>query len=206
MNRSVVVSVAPAAEPVSLTAMKLHLRELADDQDPLISSLIQAAREKVEIETRRALVTQTQILRLDGFPRSGDADRPLAISVPNPPLQSVTSIQYVDQNGDPQTLDPADYLVDTSSEPARITPVYNGSWPIARAQMNAVTVTYVCGYTPGEGSPTDYAENVPEGLKAAIKLLVASWYENREAVGPLALKPVPMAYDSLIWNHRILTL
>lgn len=204
MNRSVTVSVAPTVEPVSLTEMKLHLREDADGQDSLITALIKAAREKVEIETRRALVTQTQILRLDGFPRSDTAA--MAIEVPNPPLQSVTSIQYVDESGATQTLDAADYLVDTASEPARITPVYNGSWPIARAQINAVTVTFVAGYAPGSGSPTDYAANVPEGLKAAIKLLVGAWYEHREAVGPLALKPVPMAYDALIWNHRILTL
>lgn len=206
MSWSVNVSVEPTVEPVSLAEMKLHLR-VDDDitgDDAMISALITAARQKVEIETRRALVTQTQIMRLDGFPRSDCPD--LAIVLPNPPVQSVTSITYVDTAGDTQTLDSADYLVDTTTTPARITPVYNGSWPLARAQMNAVAVTFIAGYAPGSGSPTDYAANVPQALKAAIKLLVGHWYENREAIGPATLKVLPMAVDSLIWNYRHFTL
>lgn len=206
MNRSVTVSVEPTVEPVSLSEAKLHLR-VDDDitaDDSLISALITAARQKIEIETRRALVTQTQVLRLDGFPKASCGGT--AIIVPNPPLQSVSSIVYVDQNGDSTTLSASEYLVDSSDEPGRITPAYNGSWPIAREQINAVTVTYVAGYAVGSGSPTDYAANVPQALKAAIKLLVGHWYENREAVGAVNLKPLPMAVDSLIWNYRNLQL
>lgn len=204
MMGAVTVSVEPATEPVTLAEAKLHLR--IDDgmtaEDTLISALITAARQKIEIETRRALVTQTQMLKLDQFP-SGEMP---AIELPNPPLQNVNSVQYVDQNGDTQTLSASEYIVDAASEPARITPAYNTYWPLTRAQINAVTVTFVCGYAPVSGSPTDYAANVPQALKAAIKLLVGHWYENREASTPLNLKPLPMAVDSLIWNYRALTL
>lgn len=204
MIGAVTVSVEPSVEPVSLAEAKLHLR-VDDDitsDDTLISALISAARQKVEIETRRALVTQTQVLKMDRFPSGESA----VIELPNPPLQSVSAVQYVDQNGDTQTLAAADYIVDTASEPARITPAYNTFWPLTRAQINAVTVTFVAGYAPGSGSPTDYAANVPQALKAAIKLLVGHWYENREAVGAVNLKPLPMAVDSLIWNYRNLQL
>lgn len=203
MNRSMTVSIAPTVEPVSLAEMHLHLLIVDDDtsQDSLISALIKAAREKVEHETGRALVTQTQVLRLDAFP-SGENE---AILLSNPPLQSVSAIEYVDGDGNPQTLAPSDYLVDTASTPPRVTPAYGESWPATRAQLNAVSITCIVGYAPGAGSPTDLAANVPESLKAAIKLLVAAWFENREAVGPLQIKPVPMAYESLIWNHRVLT-
>lgn len=184
--------------------MKLHLR-VDDDitaEDTLIAVLTKAAREKIEIETRRALVTQTQVLRLDQFPLGSDE----AIVVPNAPLQSVTSVQYVDEYGQTQTLDAAAYTADIYSEPGRIQPAYGYDWPLARIQPNAVTVTFVAGYAPGTGSPTDYAENVPQGLKQAIKLLVGHWYENREASGPANMVKLPMAVDSLIWNYRILRL
>jgi uncharacterized phiE125 gp8 family phage protein len=201
---AVTVSVEPTVEPITLAEAKLQLR-VDDDitsDDGLISALITAARQKVEIETRRALVTQTQVLKLDQFP---SGENPV-IELPNPPLQSVSAVQYVDQNGDTQTLAASEYIVDTVSEPARITPAYNTFWPLTRAQINAVTVTFVCGYASGSGSPTDYAANVPQALKAAIKLLVGHWYENREAVAAANLKPLPMAVDSLVWNYRNLQL
>lgn len=55
-----VIVTPPAAEPVSVA--EAHARIDASDEDTLIGSLITAARELVETETARRLITQT----LDG--------------------------------------------------------------------------------------------------------------------------------------------
>jgi uncharacterized phiE125 gp8 family phage protein len=60
----------------------------------------------------------------------------------------------------------------------------------------------------GAGQGTHFASNPDvgfsdvEGLRAAIKLLVGHWYENREAVGTVG-GPVALAVESLVWQKRV---
>jgi uncharacterized phiE125 gp8 family phage protein len=168
----------PQVEPVSLTDMKLHLREDGPDQDALISVLIEAAREYAENYTRRAFVTQTLELGLPCFPSDG------IIQLPRPPLQSVLWVKYTDANGVLQTMPTSDYQIDTFREPALIKPSYLTTWYLStRNDFNAVQVRYVAGYT-GAGSPTpdDYLiSEVPSALKAWLKVRVATLYEHRES-------------------------
>jgi hypothetical protein len=150
---------APTAEPVSLDALKLHLRIDGSDEDDLLTAFTAAARGTCESFQGRAYVAQTWRVTLDRFPGGGEewtADKEFVASadpnaagtirVPRPPLISVTSIAYVDTDGDSQTLDAADYTVDTASEPGRIVPAYGEDWPSTREQPGAVTVTFVAGY------------------------------------------------------------
>jgi len=184
-------TVAPTAEPVTLTEAKTHLRVDVTDDDVLITSLITSARQYVEQIARRALVTQTWRLSMQEFPASG------VIILPKPPLQSVTSITYTDINGTTSTVDSSIYTVDTDSEPGRVVLKYGESWPSASlANTNPVQVTFVAGYG-GQGA-------VPEYWKQAILLLVGHWYENREAIVVTGAIPkeMPMAVRSLIQMNR----
>ncbi len=184
----------PTGEPVTLTEAKAHIREYATGQDALITSLITAARSIGEEQTRRAWMRQTWDMQMDRFPWSYGVDydqyardsqrywgQP-PILVPKPPLQSVTSITYVNSTGGNTTLSATAYRVDTMSEPARITPVYGAFWPIARQVASAVTVRFVAGYVTGSGATAGKASAVPQLLKQACLLTVGSWYENRESV------------------------
>lgn len=135
--------------------------------DPELNALIRTARVAAEGYTRRALVTQTWDLKLDRFPC-------WTIHVPKPTLQSVVSITYVDTNGATQTLDPSTYLVDTSSTPARITPVFGGIWPVTLYQNNAVTVRFVAGY--------GLAADVPDGIKTWMIVRIKHLFDNPDAV------------------------
>jgi len=135
--------------------------------DPLLTALITSARVAAETMTNRALVTQTWDLVLDRFPG-------WEMHIPKAPLQSVSSISYVDSNGVTQTLAATDYQVDPKSEPGRITPAYGQVWPSARGQMNAVTMRFVAGY----GAAAD----VPRGIKDWMLLRITTLWENPAAI------------------------
>lgn len=163
-------------EPVSLQEAQAHLRisnDVLDRESVLLRRLITAARQQVEEWEWRSHISQTWQWKLDAFPCGSDP----AFYVPRPRLISLpsTGIQYVDTAGATQTVDAADYLVDTISEPGRVVPAYGETWPTPREQLNAVTVTFVAGYgtTP---------ESVPEPTRHLILLLVAHYYENREPI------------------------
>lgn len=160
----------PVEEPLTIAEAIEHLRTGESPADQaLIEGAIVAARELVEQETRRALVTQTWQLTLDHFPF---CDGP--IRLPKPKLLGVDSIKYLDLAGNLQTLAPAGYVVDTTSIRGRITPAYGLSWPATRCTFNAVRIEFDAGF----GAATD----VPESLKSAMKLILGMLYENREGL------------------------
>jgi uncharacterized phiE125 gp8 family phage protein len=131
---------APYADPVSLEAAKQHIRVDTPDDDALIARTIRSAVETFEVHTRRQYVTASWRMTLDAFPSDGYIDLPM------PPVQSVTSITYVDADGATQTVSAADYSLDSDREPGRINLAYNASWPSPRTQPNAVTVSFKSGY------------------------------------------------------------
>src|SRR5579859_631916 len=221
MAYSLVVVTPPATEPVTLDEAKLHLRVTDTADDTYIGGLITVAREYLEKIENRAFITQTLRMQIDSFPDLPNATLKFfiptysvesylarAISLMSGPLrlfrspvQSVTSIQYLDANGVLQTLaqNPAPglpgYIVDTDSEPARIAPANNLPWAVTLAQQTAVKVLYVAGYD-------EDAANVPESTKHKIKLLVGQLYENREAISEKMSFPVP-GLDALMWADRV---
>lgn len=161
---------APGAEPVTQAEAKLHLREDLTGQDDWIDDAIIAAREQVEKLTWRALITQTWDFYFDDFPVGGEP-----FEVPLPPLQSVTKVDYVDVDGNTQTLSSSLYQVHEFAEPAVIRAAYNETWPEVRDEtLKAVLVRAVVGY----GAAAD----VPLRYKQAVLLLIGHWYANRESV------------------------
>lgn len=183
---------APAIEPVTLAEAKLACRVDIADDDALITAFITAARETVELIARRALINQTWDLVLDAFPGE---DR---LTLPRPPLSSVTSITYVSSAGVSAQVAAASYYVDTQSEPGRVVLNTGYSWPATTLRIaSGVTVRYVAGYGAA-------ASAVPERYKVAIKLLVAHWYENRAAVETSGAAPqeVPLGVVALLWLDR----
>jgi len=185
---------APACEPLSLTAAKLHLRVDHTVDDTLIDVLCAAARDYVETGTRRKMITQTWDLKLDCFPET--------IWLPFPPVTSVTSITYTATDGTSTVLSSSLYTTSLPSgsqaDCARIVPAYNQVWPSIRTVPDAVVVRFACGY----GSS---ASAMPDALLAAMKLLVGHWYTNRESVvvgGGANSQAVPQGADALIWQFK----
>lgn len=187
------LSSAPGAEPILIADARMHLRVTATGSpathpdDTLINRMIKAARRKTERDTSRGLITQTWVQYMDGFPGE--------ILLARAPVSSVTSVKYVDVDGDEQTIDTADYRTDLISEPARINPVYGEVWPSSRDVTNAVYVTFVAGYGAA-GSDVD------EDLLSAVYLLLGHYYEHREAAQDVTkVEAVPMGYYNLIADY-----
>lgn len=185
---------APTEEPITLDEAKAHLRVDATDEDDVIGSLIEAARQHVENFTHRRLITQTWDYKLDGFP-SGDLELPLA------PLLTSTApvVTYTDSAGAAQTWAASNYTVDAPSGPwarrGRLFLNYGILYPSTRSIDQAVSIRFLCGY----GGPA----SVPEPIKLTMKLLLGHWYANREAVNVGNItSEYPQAVDALLWPFK----
>ena len=182
-RRSSVVTVPPVVEPVSVDELRQHLRIETRDEDDYLAGLISAARLMVEADTRRALCTQTRVLRLDNLP--------WGIELDCVPVQSITSIQYYDLSNAQQTLDCSQYDNDLAEVPPIIIESHSATWPATYERVGAVSVTFVCGYTSTTA--------IPGTAKQAILRLAGGWYSVREAevVGTITTE-VKLSYDALI--------
>ena len=183
----------PALEPVSLADVKAHLRVDGDDDDLLLQAAIVSARYHVETLTRRFLIEQTWRVYLDAWPRKR------IVRLPPAPLISVDAVTVYDANGDPQTVDPDDYEVDTAAVPGRVILAAAAPAPTARA-VNGIEIDVTVGYGPS-------SVDVPAALRQAVLMLVTHWYEHRGAVGhDLAVLVAPLGFEALVAPYRILSL
>jgi len=187
---------APSVEIMTTATAKAHLRVDSLDDDTLITDLIVAARLWIESELGRQLITASWRLYLDIWPEDG------VIRLPKPPLQSVTSISYLDADGVEQVLSSSIYTVDKYSIPARIQPAYGEDWPAAREAVNSIKVLFSSGY----GST---AASVPMPILKAAKLLIAHLYEHREDVlvtpPGLELSVLPDGMEMLLHRYVAIT-
>ena len=191
----------PVEEPVTTAELKAHLRIDHTEEDDVIAGFNEAAREYVESRTSRQLVTATWRVLIDRFPGRtlDDVYVPLTwrygiIRIPRAPLQSVTSVKYVDTDGVEQTVPTTDYQVDSTREPGKIMPARFKVWPVTDPlTLSAVRVVFVAGFGA--------AAAVPRRFKQAIKMLAAHWYENREnTITGTIIAEVPKGVDALINN------
>jgi len=183
------IKTAPAVEPITQTQAKLNLRVDCTADDDLITALIVAARQWCEDYEGRAYITQTITAKMDYLPDE--------IILPQPKLQSITSIKYYDTAGDEQTLADTLYDVDIFREPGRITKTYNENYPATRDIINGVSIEYKAGYG-------DASTDVPQRTIQAIYLLVSHLYGNRIAVTDMKMSELPLGVKALL-NQRMKT-
>lgn len=198
--RSNLLITPPALEPVTLTEVKTHLRLPSDaTEDTYLGTLIAAARQYCEQETRRAFITQTWELSLDGWGGSGkdewwdgvregsldlftgSAD---VIELPLLPVVSITSLTTYNEADQPTIVAASTYLLDRVQ--GRLMKKNQVTWPTNLRNRQSVVVRYVAGY----GSA---AVDVPMALRMATLQLISHWYENREYVVATGLQPVAIA-------------
>lgn len=182
----------PGAEPITLAEAKSHLRISGTDENDLINGLIQAAREMAETYTKRQLITATYTAKYRDFPDSEGS-----IQIPRTPLQSVSSITYVDNQGSTQTLSTDVYEVLDDDVEAWVVLKPLQSWPEVQAEKKqAVTVTFVAGYGNAGSS-------VPAAAKSAMLMLIGHLFENRESVSAGGFNKLPLATEILLDSIRV---
>ena len=184
MRLSLTALTTPTAIPLTTAEAKRHLGVTDSDHDLDIDTLIKAAMNYIERRSGRTLLTTSYRLDLPCFP-----DR---IELPKTPLESLTSIDYYDVDGNDTPL--ANYQVWSSIDvPSYIVPAPSEVWPQTQAErIDAVRVVFDAGYGATEAT-------VPPEAKHAIKLLIRHWYDNPSAVivGSIS-KEVEFAADALI--------
>ena len=181
-------TVAPAAEPVSLSDAKRSLRLDHGSEDELVGGLIRAAREEVEAACGLALIDQSWRLCLDRLPRSG------RVLLRRHPVREVLSVTVYGRDGEASLVDPASYQLDAAGRPARL---HFHQPPAPGVAMNGIEIDFTAGF--GEA-----ATDVPDLIKRAILVLVAHWYEFRAGFGA-SEQPVsfPPGYERLITPWRL---
>lgn len=185
----IVRTAAPTEPVITLDDAKAWLKVETADEDALIQGLIDAFTawmDGLDGVLGLALGTQEWRLTMDAFP-CGEIVLPLG------PLVSVDAVTYVDDAGATQTVANGDYTVDLST--MRLAPVE--SWPATGDVMAAVRIDFTCGHAATGG-----AAACPDGIKLALKLLLANAYHNREASAPTAMAALPFGVDALIAPHR----
>lgn len=184
-------TVAPESQPLTLAEVKRHLRiDHTDDDVYILDYLIPAAREYVEDETERQLITATWVLKLQRFPAAGEPLR-----IPRPKLQTVSSITYYIDDVS-TTLSSTAYSVLTTEEPGVVEESTLDNWPDTDCRRDAVTVTYTAGYGAA-------ASSVPLRIKQAMLLLIGNWYEHREAADLTVAKQIEFGVSSLLKHYQV---
>lgn len=161
---------------VDLARAKAHLRVDFDTDDALIAAYLAAAVSAVEKQSGRILEERALTYRIDAFPLADS----MKIVLPVDPVVSVEGVDYVDADGTGQSIAegaaPGDGGFRTvAGEPYMLLPERGAAWPAADDRPGAVTVRYTAGYGGDAGE-------APAELDAAVLMMTAHLYQNREAV------------------------
>lgn len=181
----------PSGLIVSLADLKLHLRVENSTEDGLIQTYAEIAQEALEIDLGRSLLPQAWKLYFDCFPEK--------IYLRRPPVTSLTEIKYYDTDGVLTVLTSDEYQFSQIDRRPFIVPAIDTTFPETQdGKINAVYVQYAAGYAD--------AASVPKGIKQALRLIVGSWYENREetitGVTQMVL-PRHIGLESLLAKYRM---
>jgi uncharacterized phiE125 gp8 family phage protein len=179
---ALVLTSAPAVEPVSLAEAKAYLRLDDDDDDALVTTTITVARIFLERALDRVLITQGWTLFMDAWPAQPSLALPLA------PLRDVSQVKTYAADDQPTVFASDNYFVDTASAPGRIVLRSAHSWPAPGRPVNGIEIAFTAGY--GNAS-----NDVPAPLRQAVLQLVAHWYDRRE---PVALDATPAEVPAMV--------
>jgi uncharacterized phiE125 gp8 family phage protein len=151
----------PATSPIKLKDIKSELSVFHNERDGDLQSMLDAAVDRVETDTRRALITQTWAWVYDEWPE-------FPWSLPRRPVQSIV-VTYLDTDDNSQTYAAGNYTLSTAR--AAVFLKQASTLPALSDEVENVTFTAVCGFGT---TPAD----IPERYRQAITLLVKEMYDG----------------------------
>lgn len=182
---------APGITPVSVDEVKANSRISGSDDDQLVGALIAAAVSHMDGWSGilgRCLIDQEWTFKAGCWP-SG------RMALPFPDVSAVV-LTYIDRDGAEQTLAGGNYRLIETSVATEIEWISGFQPPPLASRSDAISIDMTVGYGAA-------ADDVPEAIRQAIKLLVGHWYENRETVvvGTI-VADLPFAVSALLAPHR----
>jgi uncharacterized phiE125 gp8 family phage protein len=178
----------PAEEPVSIDQARAQVSlEPGDDTfDVELGLYIKAARAHAEEITGTALMTQTLLMRASCF---DDLDK-----LPSAPLQSITSVKYLDGTGVEQLIDPSVYDAVLVGMRPFIRRKVGQAWPIQPLNVrDAIRIEALAGYGA--------IKAIPDDVRLAMLLMIGEWFKEREESGAADTERVSSASRSLLKPH-----
>src|SRR5690606_11933526 len=141
-----------------------HCKVDGDDEEAaysdLVAAYLDAAIARVEAMSGRLLFTRSLRFTADAFGT--------ALQIPASPVSAITSVAYLDTDGQQQTLDGSAYVLIDKADTPRLFAAYGSSWPAVRDFPGAVVIEFEAGY--GEDM-----EDIPAPLRQAVMQTVADW-------------------------------
>lgn len=182
------VTAGPATRPVGIADMRRQLRlDDITEEDSYIETLIDAVVADIEKKYSIAMIEQTIVARFPAFPTSNT----LPLRLPVGPVSEISSVKYIDEDGQEQTWDSNEYILGLIDTSPYVMPKNGEEYPTGLSiQPDAVRVEYVAGF----GSA---AANVPQNIKIAIMLAAADLYENRED----PVRNMPKASEKIMQSY-----
>ena len=183
-------TVAPTSEAISVDEAVRHLQLAVGDDNSYIQTLIGVARDVSENATGRAVMTSTWLGVMACWPACD------AIPLTVGPLTSVSSVKYyAEGETNLTTVDPSNYVVSTSTNPAMVVFTDDFDAPVLANRPDAVQVTFIAG----SANPS----LVPPSLKHAMRVLIRHYYDHPDAVTNASFTELPFGVRHLLESNRI---
>lgn len=173
-----------AVEPISLSDAKAHLRISHSADDAWVTSAIKRARETAEHICERSFASKTLRIVLPHWSA--------AIELPNGPVNAVSHVKYLDQDGAEQTLSAQSYYLDTKSAIAFVRRMPGVTYPLLSEREDSVRVQYTAGTWVAP----------PHSAIEFMLLLLGSMNEYREADAEVAVQRIGFA-DRMLDPYRV---
>ena len=159
----ITVTTEPVGAVVENSKLLAHARLATEDDNDWFADALSSVTQQVEHIANISLLKRTLTIKYDTLDDE--------LILPSSPLYSLDSVKYYDSNQVEQTLASTIYEVGYKNRIPRIRRKYNQTWPVVLGHPDSVTVVAKFGHAT--------AEDVPESIKHAIRLLVTAYWENR---------------------------
>lgn len=178
---------------IDLADAKAHLRLLDDDTDGEVQKAIKAASAFLDVDEDGfgglgfPLVAQQWVTIGTGF-------RPDVLRLPFRRVSAIDEVGYIDRDGANQVVAPENYIQTRRGRDVFVTLLPGLSWPSVADRPDAVRVTFTAGFAS--------VADVPDDIKAAARLLVGHFFENRlAAVEGTISTEVKLGVDRLLTRY-----
>lgn len=183
--------------PVSVAEAKDHASITIADDDALIESYIRAAALQVETYCQKTIFPASYLLTLPKFPAPDKKNRRY-IWLDMPPIDAIQSVSYSNISGGTTVMAAdTDYYASLSGSRPFLAPPQGGwpDWSVDPYRPEPISIQYT---TKGDAV-------LPENVQLGIKMLVSTFYNNREIASDtkyFVLLPGASAFESMIAGYK----